>query len=107
MLRPTSSLESMRLGAWGDAMGDSIGFGTEEVPARSWPGAALVGEVGAPPAPGEPHAPFGLEGFRESGIVLSAWGLEGLSTFGDSPPARALFAEGSELMSWGTLHRVS
>jgi hypothetical protein len=33
----------------------------------SWPEATQVGEVGAPPAPGEPRAPFGLEGFGKSG----------------------------------------
>jgi hypothetical protein len=37
-----------------------------------WPEAAQVGDVRAPPAPEEPHASFGLEGFRGSGVVLSA-----------------------------------
>jgi hypothetical protein len=51
-------------------MGDLAGSILEEVPVGSWPRAAWVGEVGAPPAPGEPRAPFGLEGFGESGAVL-------------------------------------
>jgi hypothetical protein len=34
--------------------------------------AARVGEVGAPPAPREPRASFGLEGFGGSSMVLSA-----------------------------------
>jgi hypothetical protein len=33
---------------------------------------AWDGEVRAPPAPGEPRAPFGLEGFGEFGPVLSS-----------------------------------
>jgi hypothetical protein len=72
MLRPTSNPESIGLGAWGRCPGDSAGFGPEEVPVGSWPGAARVGEVGAPLAPGEPRAPFGLEGFEESDAILSA-----------------------------------
>jgi hypothetical protein len=72
MLRPTSSPEKMRLGPGGDALGDSVGFDTEEVPARSRPRVAWDGEVRAPPAPGEPCAPFGLEGFGEFGPVLSS-----------------------------------
>jgi hypothetical protein len=47
----------------------------------SWSEAAQVGEVGAPLAPGEPRASFGLEGFRGPSVVLSAGGLGGLSTF--------------------------
>jgi hypothetical protein len=72
MLRPTSGPKSMRLGLGGDALGDSIGSGTEEEPAGSWPRAAQAGEVRAPPALGEPRTPFWFEGFREFGIVFSA-----------------------------------
>jgi hypothetical protein len=48
------------------------GFGTEEAPVGPLPGLAQVAEVRALPALGEPHAPFGLEGFGEFGAVLSA-----------------------------------
>jgi hypothetical protein len=48
------------------------GFGTEEAPAGSLPGLARVAKVKALPALGEPRAPFGLEGFGEFGVVLSA-----------------------------------
>jgi hypothetical protein len=72
MLRPTSGPMSMRLGLGGDALGDSIGSGTEEEPVGSWPRAAQVGDVRAPPALGEPRTPFWLEDFREFGIVFSA-----------------------------------
>jgi hypothetical protein len=72
MLRPTNNPESIGLGVWGDALGDSAGSSPEEVTVGSWPGAARVGEVRAPLAPGEPQASFGLEGFGGSGTVLSA-----------------------------------
>jgi hypothetical protein len=86
-------------GLGGDALGDSVGRGTKEAPIGSWSGVAWFGEVGAPPALGEPCTPFGLEDFRESGMVLSAGGLRGLSTFSDSLPVGALFTKGSGLMS--------
>jgi hypothetical protein len=72
MLRPTDSPKSMRLGAWGDALGDSFGSSTKEAPVGSYPRVAWVGEVRVPPPPVEPHAPFGLEGFGESSAVFSA-----------------------------------
>jgi hypothetical protein len=75
MLRPTGSPESMRPGAWGRCSRGLVWFGIEEAPVGSWPRAARVGEVRAPPAPGEPHTPFGLEGFGEYGVVLSTLGL--------------------------------
>jgi hypothetical protein len=72
-----------------------------------WPEVAWVGEGRAPLAPREPHASFGLGDFGDSGAVFSAGGLGGLLTFGDSLLTRALFAEESGLISWGTLHRGS
>jgi hypothetical protein len=72
MLRSTNSLESMRLGLGGDALGASAGSDTKEVPVGSGPRAAWARDVRELPAPGEPHAPFGLEGFREFGVVPSA-----------------------------------
>jgi hypothetical protein len=56
----------------GDALGDLAGSSPEDVPTGSYPGAAWVREVGAPPALGEPHASIGLEVFRGSGTILSA-----------------------------------
>jgi hypothetical protein len=61
----------MRPGVGGDALWDSVGSSTEEAPVGSWSRVVWVGEVEAPPALGEPCAPFGLEGFGESGVVLS------------------------------------
>jgi hypothetical protein len=51
--------------------------------------------------------PLGLrvQGIGRNSLSLRTQG--GLSTFGDSLPARALFIEGFGLMSWGTLHRGS
>jgi hypothetical protein len=72
-----------------------------------WLEAARVGEGRAPPTPREPRAFFWLGGFGGSGTVFSAGGLGGLSSFGDSLPTGALFAEESRLMSRGTLHRGS
>jgi hypothetical protein len=72
MLRLTNSPESMRPRAWGRCSGNLVGSGIEEVFAGSGHEATRVGEVTAPSALGEPRAPFGLEGFRESGAVFSA-----------------------------------
>jgi hypothetical protein len=91
----------------GDALGDSAGSGPKEVPTESWPGAARDGEIRAPPTPGGPCAPFGLEGSGNQAQFSQLEDSGGLSTFGDSPPAKALFIEGFGLMSWGTLHRGS
>jgi hypothetical protein len=73
MLIPSSSLESIGLGAWGDASGDMAGSGPEEVPAGFWHMVARVGEGRAPPAPGEPCASFWLGSF---GILVQFSQLE-------------------------------
>jgi hypothetical protein len=54
----------------GDASENSFGSRPEEVPIWLWPEVPWVGEDGAPPVPGEPRAPLGLRGFRDSGIVF-------------------------------------
>jgi hypothetical protein len=69
---PASSPKSIGLGLGGHAIEDSAGSVPEEVPVGSWPEVAQDGEVGVSPAPGKPHASFGLEGLRGSGTVLSA-----------------------------------
>jgi hypothetical protein len=61
---------------------DLAGLGPKEVPTGFWPEAARVGEGGAPLAPGEPCASFGLGGFGGSSAVFSVGGLRGLPTFG-------------------------
>jgi hypothetical protein len=70
-------------------------------------GAARVGEVGAPLAPGELCAPFGLMGFGDFYAFSSALGVRGLVTFGDSPLVGALLVKESGLISLVTLHRGS
>jgi hypothetical protein len=72
MLIQIGSPRSIGHGAQQRCSGDLAGSGTEQVPVGSRPEAARVGEVRAPPAPGEPHASFGLEGFGGSGVVLLA-----------------------------------
>jgi hypothetical protein len=73
MLRPTSSPEKMRLGPGGDALGDSVGFDTEEVPARSRPRVAWDGEVRARQHQGSLVHPLGL---RASGNLAQFSHLE-------------------------------
>jgi hypothetical protein len=82
----TDGPKSIGLGLIGDVLGGSVGFGLEEAPVGLELGATRVGEVGAPPTPGESCAPSGLEGFRDSCAVSSTLGVGGLVTFGDSPP---------------------
>jgi hypothetical protein len=61
--------------------------------------AARVNEGGAPPAPGEPCAPLGLEGFGDFDVVSTVLAVGGLLTFGDSLSTEALLVEESGLIS--------
>jgi hypothetical protein len=74
-------------------LGNSSSSRPKEVPIGLWHEVARVGEDGAPPIPGEPHALLGLWSFGDSGIVFSVRRLGGLPTFGDSLPTGALFAK--------------
>jgi hypothetical protein len=82
---------------WGDSSGlRLVGFGLR---------AALEEE--APPALGVFCAPPGLEGFKNSGAIFLALGVEGLSAFKDSPLDGTFFVGELGTISRGTLHRSS
>jgi hypothetical protein len=80
-------------------LGDLNGSGLEEAPAGSRHRAARADKDGAPPVLGELFAPPELGGFRDSGAISLVLGVEGLFTFWDSPPTRALCTEVHELQN--------
>jgi hypothetical protein len=59
-------------GIEGGASGNLTGSGIREVPTSSWLEVARVGEVGALSASAGFGTPFGLGGFKGSGVDFSA-----------------------------------
>jgi hypothetical protein len=92
----TDGPKSIGPGLIGDVLGGSVGSGLEEAPVGLELRATQVGEVGAPPTPGESCAPSGLQRLLHSLLNVGSRGLghlRGLTTH------RALLVEESRLIS--------